>query len=155
MNYYQILGLQRDVSQEEIKKAYRRIAKQYHPDSNPGNREAEKKFKEASEAYEVLSNEEKRENYDHKLTTEWNKPKPTKTAENKTTVKQPFPFFSTEENFAHFFGFCPLDNKTDSGKNRKTSNIKTSNTKTNPFDTTEMFERYMGIRNPKKTGGRK
>ncbi|MCI9181469.1 MAG: J domain-containing protein [Lachnospiraceae bacterium] len=150
MNYYQILGLQRDVSQEEIKKAYRRIAKQYHPDSNPGNREAEKKFKEASEAYEVLSNEEKRENYDHKLTTEWNKPKPTKTAENKTTVKQPFPFFSTEESFEHFFGFCPLDNKTDSGKNRKTSN-----TKTNPLDTTEMFERYMGIRNPKRAGGRK
>ena len=150
MNYYQILGLQRDVSQEEIKKAYRRIAKQYHPDSNPGNREAEKKFKEASEAYEVLSNEEKRENYDHKLTTEWNKPKPTKTAENKTTVKQPFPFFSTEESFEHFFGFCPLDNKTDSGKNRKTKK-----TKTNPLDTTEMFERYMGIRNPKKTGGRK
>jgi len=150
MNYYQILGLQRDVSQEEIKKGYRRIAKQYHPDSNPGNREAEKKFKEASEAYEVLSNEEKRENYDHKLTTEWNKPKPTKTAENKTTVKQPFPFFSTEESFEHFFGFCPLDNKTDSGKNRKTSN-----TKTNPLDTTEMFERYMGIRNPKRAGGRK
>ncbi len=150
MNYYQILGLQRDVSQEEIKKAYRRIAKQYHPDSNPGNREAEKKFKEASEAYEVLGNEEKRKNYDHKLTAEWNKPKPTKTAENKTTVKQPFPFFSTEESFEHFFGFCPLDNKTDSGKNRKTSN-----TKTNPLDTTEMFERYMGIRNPKKTGGRK
>lgn len=150
MNYYQILGLQRDVSQEEIKKAYRRIAKQYHPDSNPGNREAEKKFKEASEAYEVLGNEEKRKNYDHKLTTEWNKPKPTKTAENKTTVKQPFPFFSTEESFEHFFCFCPLDNKTDSGKNRKTSN-----TKTNPLDTTEMFERYMGIRNPKRTGGRK
>ena len=150
MNYYQISGLQRDVSQEEIKKAYRRIAKQYHPDSNPGNREAEKKFKEASEAYEVLSNEEKRKNYDHKLTTEWNKPKPTKTAENKTTVKQPFPFFFSEESYEHFFGFCPLDNKTDSGKNRKTSN-----TKTNPLDTTEMFERYMGIRNPKKTGGRK
>ena len=73
MNYYQILGLQRDVSQEEIKKAYRRIAKQYHPDSNPGNREAEKKFKEASEAYEVLSNEEKRENYDHKLIAEQKK----------------------------------------------------------------------------------
>ena len=150
MNYYQILGLQRDVSQEEIKKAYRRIAKQYHPDSNPGNREAEKKFKEASEAYEVLSNEEKRENYDHKLTTEWNKPKPTKTEQKNTTVKQPFPFFSTEESFEHFFGFCPLDNKTDSGKNRKTSN-----TKTNPLDTTEMFERYMGIRNPKRAGGRK
>ena len=150
MNYYQILGLQRDVSQEEIKKAYRRIAKQYHPDSNPGNREAEKKFKEASEAYEVLGNEEKRKNYYHKQTTECNKPKPTKTQQNKTTVKQPFPFFSTEESFEHFFGFCPLDNKTDSGKNRKTSN-----TKTNPLDTTEMFERYMGIRNPKRAGGRK
>ena len=130
MNYYQILGLQRDVSQEEIKKAYRRIAKQYHPDSNPGNREAEKKFKEASEAYEVLSNEEKRENYDHKLIAEQKK--------------------STGESFANFFGFRPSDSKTDEGKNRKTSN-----TKTNPFDTTEMFERYMGIRNPKKTGGRK
>ncbi len=130
MNYYQILGLQRDVSQEEIKKAYRRIAKQYHPDSNPGNREAEKKFKEASEAYEVLSNEEKRENYDHKLIAEQKK--------------------STGESFANFFGFRPSDSKTDEGKNRKTSN-----TKTNPLDTTEMFERYMGIRNPKRTGGRK
>ena len=150
MNYYQILGLQRDVSQEEIKKAYRRIAKQYHPDSNPGNREAEKKFKEASEAYEVLGNEEKRKNYDHKPpTVSYNQTQPNP-AENKTTVKQPFPFFSTEESFEHFFGFCPLDNKTDSGKNRKTSN-----TKTNPLDTTEMFERYMGIRNPKRAGGRK
>ncbi len=130
MNYYQILGLQRDVSQEEIKKAYRRIAKQYHPDSNPGNREAEKKFKEASEAYEVLSNEEKRKNYDHKLIAEQKK--------------------STGESFANFFGFCPSDSKTDEGKNRKTSN-----TKTNPLDTTEMFERYMGIRNPKRAGGRK
>ena len=130
MNYYQILGLQRDVSQEEIKKAYRRIAKQYHPDSNPGNREAEKKFKEASEAYEVLSNEEKRENYDHKLIAEQKK--------------------STGESFANFFGFLSSDSKTDEGKNRKTSN-----TKTNPLDTTEMFERYMGIRNPKRTGGRK
>ncbi len=130
MNYYQILGLQRDVSQEEIKKAYRRIAKQYHPDSNPGNREAEKKFKEASEAYEVLSNEEKRENYDHKLIAEQKK--------------------STGESFANFFGFRPSDSKTDEGKNRKTSN-----TKTNPLDTTEMFERYMGIRNPKRAGGRK
>lgn len=130
MNYYQILGLQRDVSQEEIKKAYRRIAKQYHPDSNPGNREAEKKFKEASEAYEVLGNEEKRENYDHKLIAEQKK--------------------STGESFANFFGFRPSDSKTDEGKNRKTSN-----TKTNPLDTTEMFERYMGIRNPKRAGGRK
>ena len=149
-DYYEVLGVDRNADDSTIKKAYRNLAKKYHPDMNPGDKDAEKKFKEASEAYEVLSNEEKRKNYDHKLTTEWNKPKPTKTAENKTTVKQPFPFFSTEESFEHFFGFCPLDNKTDSGKNRKTSN-----TKTNPLDTTEMFERYMGIRNPKRAGGRK
>jgi len=63
-DYYKILGVSRDASEEEIKKAYRRIAMQYHPDRNPGNKEAEEKFKIASEACEVLRDPEKRRIYD-------------------------------------------------------------------------------------------
>lgn len=63
-DYYEILGVSRSSTQEEIKKAYRQLALKYHPDRNPNNKEAEEKFKEATEAYEVLSNEEKRRRYD-------------------------------------------------------------------------------------------
>jgi len=63
-DYYEVLGVSRDVSAQELKSAYRKVALQYHPDRNPGNREAEDKFKEASEAYECLSNPEKRARYD-------------------------------------------------------------------------------------------
>lgn len=63
-DYYEVLGVARSASAEEIKKAYRKLAIQYHPDKNPGNSEAEEKFKEAAAAYEVLSNAEKRQNYD-------------------------------------------------------------------------------------------
>jgi molecular chaperone DnaJ len=64
-NYYEILGVSRNATEEEIKKSYRRIAMQYHPDRNPGDKEAEEKFKIASEAYEVLRDPQKREIYDH------------------------------------------------------------------------------------------
>jgi molecular chaperone DnaJ len=63
-DYYRILDLSRDASEEEIKRSYRKIAMLYHPDRNPGNKEAEEKFKLASEAYEVLRDPEKREIYD-------------------------------------------------------------------------------------------
>jgi molecular chaperone DnaJ len=63
-DYYDILGVQKGVSQDEIKKAYRKVAMQYHPDRNPGDKSAEEKFKEAAEAYEVLSDSEKRTQYD-------------------------------------------------------------------------------------------
>ncbi|MFB3887761.1 MAG: molecular chaperone DnaJ [Thermodesulfobacteriota bacterium] len=64
-DYYKILGVSRDATEEEIKKNYRKIAMQYHPDRNPGDKEAEEKFKIASEAYEVLRDPQKREIYDH------------------------------------------------------------------------------------------
>lgn len=63
-DYYEVLGVSRGASDSEIKSAYRKLAKKYHPDINPGDKEAEVKFKEASEAYAVLSDEEKRRQYD-------------------------------------------------------------------------------------------
>ena len=63
-DYYDVLGVSKSADNKEIKKAYRKIAIKFHPDKNPGNKEAEEKFKEAAEAYEVLSNNEKRQRYD-------------------------------------------------------------------------------------------
>lgn len=63
-DYYEVLGVDRGADEATIKKAYRQLAKKYHPDMNPGDKEAEKKFKEASEAYAVLSDAEKRRQYD-------------------------------------------------------------------------------------------
>ncbi len=63
-DYYEVLSVSKSASGEEIKKAYRKLALQYHPDRNPGDTEAEEKFKEAAEAYDVLSNEEKKARYD-------------------------------------------------------------------------------------------
>ncbi len=63
-DYYEILGLDKKASEKDIKKAYRKLANQYHPDKNPGNKAAEEKFKEITEAYEVLSDADKRRKYD-------------------------------------------------------------------------------------------
>lgn len=63
-DYYEILGISKTASQDEIKKAYRKVAMQYHPDRNPGDKTAEEKFKEAAEAYEILSDADKRAQYD-------------------------------------------------------------------------------------------
>lgn len=63
-DYYEVLGVERNASKDDLKKAYRKLAMQYHPDRNPGNKEAEEKFKEAAEAYEILNNDDKRARYD-------------------------------------------------------------------------------------------
>ena len=63
-DYYSILGVNKDANESEIKKSYRKLSKQYHPDLNPNNKEAEEKFKDIAEAYSVLSDSEKRSNYD-------------------------------------------------------------------------------------------
>ena len=63
-DYYEVLGVSKTASDSELKSAYRKLAKKYHPDVNPGDKEAEAKFKEATEAYSVLSDAEKRRQYD-------------------------------------------------------------------------------------------
>ncbi|WP_174395954.1 molecular chaperone DnaJ [Flectobacillus major] len=63
-DYYEVLGVSKGATEEEIKKAYRKLAIKYHPDKNPGDKQAEENFKEAAEAYEVLSNQQKRQQYD-------------------------------------------------------------------------------------------
>ncbi|MFA6151419.1 MAG: J domain-containing protein [Chitinophagaceae bacterium] len=70
LDYYKILGLEKSATEEEIKKAYRKLARKYHPDLNPNDKEAEKRFKEINEANEVLSNAENRRKYD-KYGAEW------------------------------------------------------------------------------------
>jgi molecular chaperone DnaJ len=63
-DYYEVLGVERSADEKEIKKAYRRVAMKYHPDRNPDDPQADEKFKEATEAYDVLTDGEKREAYD-------------------------------------------------------------------------------------------
>ena len=63
-DYYAILGVARDAGADELKKAYRKLAMQFHPDRNPGDKQAETRFKEANEAYEILKDDQKRAAYD-------------------------------------------------------------------------------------------
>ena len=69
-DYYDVLGVNKSASPEELKSAYRKLAVKYHPDKNPGDSKAEEKFKEASEAYGILSDKEKKQNYDNESSRE-------------------------------------------------------------------------------------
>ena len=149
-NYYTVLGLDStaNATQEEIKRAYRRLSKKYHPDANPGDRQAEDRFREISEAYAVLGDETKRKEYDSRLRQEGQRQKKKPEQENRKSggmkrapESREFDIGNMSANFERFFGFHP-----ESGEIHEEQLKKTGKKKANPLDTSDLFEKYMGIR---------
>lgn len=141
-NLYSVLGVAQTATEAEIKRAFRELSKKYHPDANPGDREAEEKFRKVSEAYSLLQDARKRKEYDKKL----------EEAERRTfrknSVKGKSPhqgmpevdFGDMEKQFGRFFGFQPKPSEAN-----EEGIHKEEKTKANPIDMTEMFEKYMGV----------
>jgi len=103
IDYYSVLGLNKNATSEEIKSAYRKLALKYHPDRNPGNKEAEAKFKEINEAYEVLSDPEKKKKYDN-LGQNWQDNYDfNQSYDNNNYQYRQYSDFSEFEGFSDFF----------------------------------------------------
>ncbi|MCM1560814.1 MAG: J domain-containing protein [Butyrivibrio sp.] len=116
MDHYRILGLAETADAEAVKKAYRRLAKECHPDTHPGDKRAEERFKQITEAYGVLSDPEKRKKYDR------------------------------ERAGADFFSYMgERPGQSRKPRKQETGNRK-QETKRNPIDTSGLFERYMGFK---------
>ena len=139
-NYYEVLGVAECATESEIKSAYRKLAKQYHPDTHPGNMECEKKFREINEAYDTLSDSAKRKQYDEEhIGNGVNNSSKDKKEEFRKKQSTNVDFENVYKSFEQFFGFNPY---TQDVMNEEKLNPKG----VNPLDTTEMFERFMGIK---------
>ncbi len=136
MNYYQILGIDEQATEDQIKQAYRKLAKQYHPDLHPGDAKAEARFKDLVEAYETLGNREKRKAYDQK------RKKASKVRANKTRIQAATPEMDIQNFAKHmesYFGFAfsgTAESKKENKENKQQGN---------PLDMRKMFEQYMRI----------
>lgn len=140
-NYYKILGVEQNVTFDELKKVYRKLAKKYHPDTNLGNVKAEEMFKKITEAYEVLSDDKKRAKYDRELNGKFsNFDSNSKTSSNSNGKTSNI----NEEIFNKFNGFNVFEQAF--GMNGKNNN-KNENVSKNPMDFTDMFENFMGMKN--------
>nr|WP_099190438.1 DnaJ domain-containing protein [Tepidibacter mesophilus] len=137
-NLYQILEIDKNASQSEIKKAYRKLAKKYHPDINPDDKNACDKFREIAQAYEILSDEKKRKEYDNKLLNfkKTNKTNDNFSKDKKENMKKP-DGMNVDFEFERFFGFNP-----------KTKETKENfvNKRKDPFDTTNIFNSFFKVK---------
>ncbi len=137
MDYYNILGVSEQAEEEQIKQAYRRLAKKYHPDLNPNDSEAEEKFKNVVEAYETLGDADKRKEYDLKRTKTGDGRKRESTASAKSPDKNMADFTKDMERY---FGFSFAGGQTEKQK------TGADGKKRNPLDVTEMFEAFMKVK---------
>ena len=141
-NYYEILGVARDATQQDIKKAYRQLAKKHHPDLNKGSSESERIFKKVYEAYQTLGDATSREAYDARLHAQkGSAAHSNSTYEQKREHQvnyQEFDIRQMEKNFENFFGFNPKTKKM-------TPKMEDRNNK-NPVDTSAIFEGFFNVR---------
>ncbi len=130
MDYYQILGIDEQATEEQVKQAYRKLAKQYHPDLHPGDAKAEARFKDIVEAYGILGNREKRKKDSEVMVK--------KTRTQATTPEMDIQNFT--KHMESYFGFA----FSGAAESKKTN--KENKQQGNPLDMTKMFEGFMGIR---------
>ncbi len=138
MDYYRALEVPEQADESQIKQAYRKLAKKYHPDLNPDDPTAEEKFKEIVEAYKVLGDGAKRKEYDLKRAKNRGKRQYT-TSESAKTPDMNIDFGNLSRDMARYFGFSFREDSTDRGSHRKEE-------KKNPLDVTDMFEAFMKVK---------
>ncbi|WP_160685642.1 DnaJ domain-containing protein [Clostridium sp. C2-6-12] len=143
-DYYKILGIPMTATGAEIKKAFRSLAKKYHPDRNPDDKEALRKFQEVNEAYEVLSNEDSRNKYNNERSNnkENNSNKETKSRNNKSDNNKKYQdkgesIENLNKYFESFFGFDAKSNNINKDKLKKEKN---------PIDTSKMFDSFFNVK---------
>lgn len=142
MDYYRILGLTETADAEAVKTAYRRLAKGCHPDAHPGDKRAEERFKQITEAYAVLSDAEKRAKYDRERA---GAPGGQKAASGRRNGGQNFGPEGFGSGFEDFFSFMNARPEQKSAQKQETE-TKKQEKKRNPMDTSGLFERYMGFK---------
>lgn len=135
MNYYQVLGVAENADTEAIKRAYRKLVKECHPDTHPGSKKAEERFKQVSEAYAVLIDENKRREYDGKNRSGKGVSKNQPRNKRQTVRMDDF-----AKEFYDLFGFAAGNNAAGG------QNTPKEEKRRNPIDTSGIFEKYMGFK---------